>query len=427
MGRLQSNPVTSRGRLAGIAGVLGLALWATLSADAFTRDEPKTKQSGIDATTLRHKVLCGYQGWFRCPGDPADEGWKHWSRNSRKIAPGTVTFEMWPDLTEFEDEEKYPVPGFTYADDSPAHLFSSAHPKTVERHFKWMEQYGIDGVFVQRFLVSLAKPSSDRVLKHVRSAAAKTGRVYAICYDLTDTPKDRLYDTLVGDWKRLLDKDKVTQDERYLHHGGKPVVFVWGFYSDRFGPALAHRIIDFFKTDKKYGATLVGGCQWQWRAEKDVEWARAFRRFDVISPWNVGNVTKIKGQKHAATGSWKEDLAEAKRQRMAYLPVIYPGFGWTNLKGKDAASATIPRLGGEFYWRQFATAADLGVEMVYVAMFDEVDEATAIFKVSNNPPTQAPFQTYDRLPSDWYLRLTGEGAKVIRGERKNQATLPIKP
>jgi hypothetical protein len=159
----------------------------------------------------------------------------------------------------------------------------------------------------------------------------------------------------------------------------------------------------------------------------NVEWAKAFRRFDVISPWNVGNVMKLKGRKHAATGSWKEDLAEAKRAGMAYLPVIYPGFGWTNLKGEGAASATIPRLGGEFYWRQFATAADLGVEMVYVAMFDEVDEATAVFKVSNRPPTQARFVTYDGLPSDWYLRLTGEGSKLIRGERKNQKTPPIEP
>jgi hypothetical protein len=202
---------------------------------------------------------------------------------------------------------------------------------------------------------------------------------------------------------------------------------VWGFYSNRFGPALAHRVIDFFKTDPSHGATLVGGCQWWWRAEKDVEWAKAFRQFDVISPWNVGNVMTVANRKQAATGHWKDDLAEARRVGMAYLPVIYPGFGWTNLKGQGAGGATIPRLGGEFYWRQFATAADLGVEMVYVAMFDEVDEGTAIFKVSNRPPTQARFETYDGLPSDWYLRLTGEGAKLIRGERKNQVTLPIKP
>src|SRR5207237_566876 len=82
--------------------------------------------------------------------------------------------------------------------------------------------------------------------------------------------------------------------------GGKPVLFVWGFFSDRFGPALAHRIIDFFKTDPRYGVTLVGGCPWAWRAEKDAEWARAQRRFDVISPWNVGNVMTAGGQKHAA-------------------------------------------------------------------------------------------------------------------------------
>jgi hypothetical protein len=56
-----------------------------------------------------------------------------------------------------------------------------------------------------------------------------------------------------------------------------------------------------------------------------------------------------------------------------------------------------------------------------------VDEATAIFKVSNTPPTQGRFATYDGLPPDWYLRLTGEGSKVIRGQRKNQRTLPIKP
>ncbi|HTN77792.1 MAG TPA: xylosidase/arabinosidase, partial [Pirellulaceae bacterium] len=102
-------------------------------------------------------------------------------------------------------------------------------------------------------------------------------------------------------------------------------------------------------------------------------------------------------------------------------------FGWKNLKGRDAASATIPRLGGEFYWRQFSVASELQIEMAYVAMFDEVDEATAIFKVTNDPPTPGRFQTYDGLPADWYLRLTGEGAKLIRGERKNQSRLPIKP
>jgi hypothetical protein len=404
-----------------LSACIALSPRGTLAGDGLAASPP------IDATTLHHKVLCGYQGWFRCPDDPANEGWRHWSRNSRKITPETLTFEMWPDLSEFTAGERYPAPGFTHADGSQAHLFSSADTRTVDRHFEWMRDHGIDGVFVQRFLVEVGKPSTDRVLASVRTSASKTRRVYAVCYDLSGAPEGRLYDQLVRDWKRLVDDLKLTRDDRYLHHGGKPVVFVWGFFPDRFDAALAHRIIEFFKSDDPYRAALVGGCPWYWRSQKDPEWARAFRRFDVISPWNVGNVTKVDGRKQASTGYWKDDLAEARRAGMAYLPVVYPGFAWTHLKGKGAAGNTVPRLGGEFFWRQFVTAADLGIDMAYVAMFDEVDEGTAIFKVSNSPPTQAEFATYDGLPSDWYLRLTGEGSKLIRGETKGQKAIPIRP
>lgn len=136
---------------------------------------------------------------------------------------------MWPDTSELTAKEKYAAPGFSLADGTPAHLFSSAHPKTVERHFDWMREYDIDGVFLQRFLVELGDPSTDVVLGHVRDAAEKSGRVYAICYDLSGAPKEKLYDLITADWKRLVDDKKVTKDDRYLHHGGKPVVFVWGF------------------------------------------------------------------------------------------------------------------------------------------------------------------------------------------------------
>jgi hypothetical protein len=56
--------------------------------------------------------------------------------------------------------------------------------------------------------------------------------------------------------------------------------------------------------------------------------------------------------------------------------------------------------------------------MLYVAMFDEVDEATAIFKATNEPPTSdgVRFLTYEGLPSDHYLWLTGQAARVIRDE-----------
>ncbi len=108
---------------------------------------------------------------------------------------------------------------------------------------------------------------------------------------------------------------------------------------------------------------------------------------------------------------WAEDKRESERRGVLWLPVVYPGFAWTNLKGKSAGSSTIPRDGGRFLWEQFHELAKLGADSVFVAMFDEVDEGTAIFKVTSSPPTQAHFEGYDGLPSDWYLRLVGEGAE----------------
>jgi hypothetical protein len=57
-------------------------------------------------------------------------------------------------------------------------------------------------------------------------------------------------------------------------------------------------------------------------------------------------------------------------------------------------------------------------------MFDEMDEGTAILKVTNSPPGQGHFVTYEGLPSDWYLRLAGEGGALLRRERAGGTAMP---
>ncbi|MGO8744866.1 MAG: hypothetical protein ACLQNE_02645 [Thermoguttaceae bacterium] len=194
----------------------------------------------VDASRLRGKVMCGYQGWFRCPGDAAGLGWVHWSRDRRRIAPETLSFEMWPDMAEYGAGERFPAPGFTYPDHGQAQLFSSDNPATVLRHF-------------------------------------------------------------------------------------------------------------------------------------------------------------------------------------------YPGFRWDNLTRQRPGASEIPRRKGRFLWEQFHELAKLGADTVYVAMFDEVDEETAIFKVTNSPPTQGHFLGYEGLPSDWYLRLAGEGIRMLRKQRPITREIPIRP
>jgi hypothetical protein len=253
------------------------------------------------------------------------------------------------------------------------------------------------------------------------------GRTFALMYDLSGQSTNTLFTRLTNDWCWLVDNLHLTDDPRYLHHNGKPVLMIWGFFTDRFSTNLAHQIIDFFKTNATYGVTLVGGGEWWWRTETTPGWSNVFRRFDVYSPWNVGNVSIDGTNKWASTAYWSQDKAAATSAGMLYLPVIYPGFSWDNLMQLRPGTSKISRFGGEFLWKQFYDAGKLGLDMAFVAMFDEVDEGTAIFKVSNTPPTQAYCVTYEGKPADWYLRLAAEGTKVLTGKRPNTATIPISP
>jgi hypothetical protein len=106
---------------------------------------------------------------------------------------------------------------------------------------------------------------------------------------------------------------------------------------------------------------------------------------------------------------------------------VYPGFSWDNPTRHPPGINTIPRHGGQFLWEQFHELAKLKQTTLYVAMFDEVDEGSAIFKVTSSPPAQARFDGYEGLPSDGYLRLVGEGARMLRGQHSITARLPIQP
>lgn len=110
---------------------------------------------GIDRSTLTGKVMCGYQGWFHAEGDGANVGWIHYGKGAPE--PGACSIDFWPDMSEMDDDEKYAT-SFEHADGSTAYLFSSGNRKTVMRHFKWMKEHGIDGVFLQRFGSSTRKP-----------------------------------------------------------------------------------------------------------------------------------------------------------------------------------------------------------------------------------------------------------------------------
>ncbi|HWI55877.1 MAG TPA: Ig-like domain-containing protein, partial [Bacillota bacterium] len=103
----------------------------------------------VDPSTLTGKMLLGYQGWFACPGDGSPMNkWVHWFDSQIPVATN-VTVDFWPDVSELDPDELFTT-GMTLADGSPAMVYAAWNQKTVVRHFKWMKDNHLDGVFLQR-------------------------------------------------------------------------------------------------------------------------------------------------------------------------------------------------------------------------------------------------------------------------------------
>ena len=392
---------------------------------------------GVDGSTLNGKIMCGYQGWFTAPGDGSGRGWRHYPARGR-FEPGFCNIDLWPDVSDLDRGGRYDTL-FHHRDGRVAPVFSSHDRKTVLQHFEWMQQYGIDGVFVQRFGVETGAPLDLRhcnvVLAHCREGANRHGRCYAVMYDLSLLPAGGTQ-LVMDDWKLLVSRMRIGRDHKdkaYLRHRGKPVAAVWGIgFNDRRRYTLSEceGLVDFLKNDRHYGGyTVMLGVPTGWRTldmdcVRDPALHRIISEADIISPWTVGRYRSLPGVEVHARERWSKDLAWCKAHDKDYLPVAFPGFSWHNQHPR-APLNEIPRLKGRFLWKQYVEAKKAGVAMLYQAMFDEMDEGTAIFKCTNDPPVGASrFLTLEGLPTDHYLWLTGMAGRLLRGEIEATEQMP---
>ena len=395
--------------------------------------DPATKttesMSRVRFKSIRNLVMAGYQGWFNTPEDGAGLGWKHFEKE-KEFKPGKCTIDLWPDVSEYE---KTYETAFKLPDETPAKVFSSYDASTTDLHFKWMKQYGIDGVFMQRFVVSIrnqkGKDNYNKILNNAILSAEKYDRAICLMYDLSGMEAGE-EDILICDWKELCEKYKLVSrnNNHYVYHHGKPLVAVWGIgFNDRrkYGYEQVKKIIDFLKSE---GCSILVGVPTHWRtltidAVSDTRLLELVKQADIVHPWLVGRFDNNTYEPYRK--SIEEDIKWCKANGKDYMPVLFPGFSWHNMK-KDAPQNMIPRLGGRFFWKQVKGAVDAGAESLYLAMFDEIDEGTAFFKCTNTPPVgESSFITYEGEAPDHYLWLAGEAAKYLRGELRS-SRMPVR-
>lgn len=395
--------------------------------------DPATKttesMSRVRFKSIKNLVMAGYQGWFNTPEDGAGLGWKHFEKE-KEFKPGKCTIDLWPDVSEYE---KTYETAFKLPDETPAKVFSSYDASTTDLHFKWMKQYGIDGVFMQRFVVSIrnqkGKDNYNKILNNAVLSAEKYDRAICLMYDLSGMEAGE-EDILIRDWKELCEKYKLVSrnNNHYVYHHGKPLVAVWGIgFNDRrkYGYEQVKKIIDFLKSE---GCSILVGVPTHWRtltidAVSDTRLLELVKQADIVHPWLVGRFDNNTYEPYRK--SIEEDIKWCKANGKDYMPVLFPGFSWHNMK-KDAPQNMIPRLGGRFFWQQVKGAVDAGAESLYLAMFDEIDEGTAFFKCTNTPPVgESSFITYEGEAPDHYLWLAGEAAKYLRGELRS-SRMPVR-
>jgi len=367
------------------------------------------------------KVTVGYQGWFSCAGDGSPlNSWGH------------DNLETWPDVREFTTtfsgcpfwQNGVQQAGYTgnLGNGQPAKMFLSDNQQVANTHCLWMQQNGIDAIALQRFgsytSAGNTKNFHDAVDLKMMNGAQTYGRKFFIMYDCTAT------DPVVNDWNNtIVAAQHLTSSSAYAKQNGKPVVCLWGV--GKSGRGATADWVNTINAFKNMGCYVIGGPLAGFAS--DTANFPAYNACNMIMAWEVGKTSATDFQ-----SLYANDLAYCNAHGLDYQACTYPGTAFYNSNGGNISPKNqIPRMHGDFMWQQFAGAKLAGVQSLYVAMFDEANEATSIFKCAEDSsmiPAGKYFLTLDadgvHVSSDFYLRLVNDGGKMIKGITGYQATHP---
>ncbi|MGW2775307.1 discoidin domain-containing protein [Streptomyces olivaceoviridis] len=423
----RKNTWTRRRVLGAAAGGAAAAVFASSGgAEAATvSDGPSAAPSASPVGDVVGRITVGYQGWFAAKGDGAPiDGWWHWSKDWSRTPSSTNTgIKCWPDMREYT--HTYPTGYAALGDGRPATLFSSYDQQTVDTHFSWMSQYGVDTAALQRFNPTGGEgPTRDAMAQKVRSAAEAHDVKFYIMYDVTGWTS--MQSEIKADWTGKMKAH--TASPAYARQNGKPVVAVWGFgFNDdahAFSAAACADVIAWFRSQ---GCYVIGGVPKEWRTGGQGSrdgFLDVYHAFDMISPWMVGAIGSVAESDHYYQYVNLGDQADCDAHGIDYQPCVLPG------------DVSIPgqRAHGDFMWRQFYNMVRVGAQGIYVSMFDEFNEGNQIAKTAETKasvPADSGFLALDEdgtaCSSDYYLRLTADGGRMLKGQIALTPTRPTQP
>ncbi len=371
------------------------------------------------------KITVGYQGWFAAIGDGSPiNAWWHWAANwgAAPSPSNNGTLRAWPDMTDYP--AKYTTAYANLGNGQPATLFSDYDQSTVNAQFASMQANNLDTAALQRFNPTGGEgPIRDAVTARVKIAAETYGRKFYIMYDVTGWTT--MQADIKADWTNKM--SAYTASTAYAKQNGKPVVCIWGFgFNDDNHPWDAATCLDVINWFKGQGCYVIGGVPREWRT--GVGGSRAgyigtYHAFNMISPWMVGAIGNITDSDNVYNQFTVSDQADCLANGIDYQPCVLPG----DLSGRQ-------RVHGDFMWHQFYNMCRAGVSGIYISMFDEFNEGNQIVKTAATQagvPTNSGLLSLDEdgtaCSSDYYLRLSGDGGKMLKGQIALTSVRPTQP
>ena len=372
-----------------------------------------------DVNNFEGKSVAGYQMWFTASSGSG--GWVHWAGGNIP-SNDRISFEMWPDTSEYPQSVLENTAFKNLGDGRPAQLFTSVRQETVDLHVSWMQEAGLDGFAIQRFYGTYTSPNAADNLKLAAAAAEKYDRLFYVMYDLNGAlgTGNRAAEVLKSDWVRNVEQTGVISSTSYAQRDGKPVVCMWGLDPGSDSYANHDASMEFICWLQDRGYYVMGGTSNNTWYDNTNSFTDVYRQLDLISPWTVGRYNY-----NGVTGWMKSNYTPAlqvcEKYDIDFQPVIIAGSGWHNHNWGMPNDQ--PRNAGNFLWRQaYLVKNQYHLSQVYFAMFDEYDEATAIMKAAQDsydiPEDEQYFTTLATdgywLSSDFYLRLAGEICSLMR-------------
>ena len=370
------------------------------------------------------KLTVGYQGWFACIGDGAPiDGWWHWSQNwSTAPSPSNNALKAWPDMTAYTNG--YQTAYAALGDGGPATLFSSYDQQVLDTHCLWMQQNEIDTIALQRFDPNGSEgPTRNAITAMLDTAAQTYDRKFYIMYDATGWTN--MQTEMPADWTNLM--QQYTSSSAYAHQNGKPVVGIWGFgFNDTNHPWAAADCLEVVQWFQSQGCYVMGGVPTYWRtgvSDSRAGYLDVYSAFNMISPWMVGRIGTSADSDSFYTNVNVPDQAYCDANGIDYQPCVLPGDLSVN-----------QRAHGDFMWEQFYNMVRVGAQGIYISMFDEFGEGNQIV---NTTPDQSTVPTNSGLlalnedgtacSADYYLRLTGDGGRMLKGQIALTNVRPTQP